>query len=199
MQASLARVGGAAYTSLGFSICQALIERAGGSLQVDPTSSLGFRIDMEYPLARSAWEKAPEAEENLRASPRGIRSGPVTALVVEPDETLQQVIVEQLADQNIRVVPVSNADEALAIAKRMQVDWVFCELKLPRLNGVEVYERVRGSVEQFVFIADEAACSANPQIFHAADKSVLRKPFEPADVEALIEEFRGGMVELQDV
>ena len=170
------------------------LERAGGSLQMDPASSLGFRIDLEYPLARTATSETAEEGGALHRTPGGIRSGPVTALVVEPNESIRKLIVQQLAEQSVRAIPVTSAEEAKSICRRIQFDWVFCELSLPKGSGIELYEAVRHGIERFVFIADDAACAANSEAFQAADKAVLRKPVQEEAIEALIDELQGGAV-----
>ncbi|MDA1233808.1 MAG: GAF domain-containing protein [Acidobacteria bacterium] len=195
MRKSLAQIPDAGMNAtLGFTICQALVERADGSLQMDPASSLGFRIDLEYPLARTATQETVEEGVTLHRTPGGIRSGPVTALVVEPNESIRKLIVQQLAEQSVRAIPVTNIEEAKSICGRMQFDWVFCELSLPQGSGIELYEAVRNGIERFVFIADDAACAANSEAFQASDKAVLRKPVREEAVEALIDELQGGAV-----
>lgn len=195
MRKSLAQIPDAGMNAtLGFTICQALVERAGGSLQMDPASSLGFRIDLEYPLARTASPETAEQGVALHRTPGGIRSGPVTALVVEPNESIRKLIVQQLAEQSVRAIPVVGVEEAKSICQRIQFDWVFCELSLPKSSGIELYEAVRNGIERFVFIADDAACTANSEAFQAADKAVLRKPVREEAVEALIDELQGGAV-----
>ncbi len=198
LRGSLAKAApGAQSSSLGLSICQALIERAGGSLQIDPTSSLGFRIEVEYPLSRTPAEAASSSGDGWGKAPRAMRSGPITALIVEPDERLQAILLQQLSEQSIRAIPVSTAEEAVALCARVSFDWVFCELQMRPVSGVRIYEKVRSRIERFVFIADEAACASNPEIFRSSEKAVLRKPFTTEDVDALLEELQSGAV-LQD-
>jgi CheY-like chemotaxis protein len=195
MRKSLAQIPDAGMNAtLGFTICQALVERAGGSLQMDPASSLGFRMDLEYPLARTASPETAEGGVVLHRTPGGIRSGPVTALVVEPNESIRKLIVQQLAEQSVRAIPVVGVEEAKSICRRIQFDWVFCELSLPKGSGIELYDTVRNGIERFVFIADDAACAANSDAFQASDKAVLRKPIQEAALEALIDELQGGAV-----
>jgi CheY-like chemotaxis protein len=118
----------------------------------------------------------------------------VTALVVEPNESIRKLIVQQLAEQSVRAIPVVGVEEAKSICRRIQFDWVFCELSLPKGSGIELYDTVRNGIERFVFIADDAACAANSDAFQASDKAVLRKPIQEAALEALIDELQGGAV-----
>ena len=62
------------------------------------------------------------------------------------------------------------------------------------VSGIQIYEKVRSRIERFIFIADEAACVANPEIFHSSEKAVLRKPFSGEDVDTLLEELQSGAV-----
>src|SRR5690606_12154215 len=85
--------------TLGLSICQSLIERAGGALQVDQSSGLGFRIEIEYPLS-GGWE-TPAMRRPTSGALR-LSSGPLTALIVDPDEGTQRALVEALAEHGYR-------------------------------------------------------------------------------------------------
>ena len=52
---------------LGLTVCQTLIERAGGTLTIDRDSSLGFRIEVEYPLSRRDWDN-PRSDQRPDAN-----------------------------------------------------------------------------------------------------------------------------------
>jgi len=183
-------------SQLGLTMCQGLIERAGGSLRFDRGSGAGFRIDVEYPLPESDWRGVQASE----AAPTEFsRIGRTTVLVIEPNKRAQQELVRQLTDHSYRAVPVSTAAEALELANRMEFDWVFCDLQLPTLDGLQMYERLHDQVEQFVFLADQRSAAANPEIFESVTRQVLRKPFTPEDVEALLDQLLRASATLHGV
>jgi K+-sensing histidine kinase KdpD len=171
--------------SLGLSVCQSLIERAGGSLQIDRNSSLGFRIEVEYPLAEDPWQTGET--DTMRESPASVRAGSMTILVVDPDPAVQQTLVQYLSDQSYRAIPVSSAEAALEISERIRFEWVFCDLRLQPMSAVELWQRLRNRVDRFVFLADEAASAQDPEIFAGEGRAVLSKPFSADDVENLID------------
>jgi len=183
-------------SSLGLSVCQSLIERAGGALQIDRNSSLGFRIEVEYPLAEDPWQTGHE--DPMHESPAGVRAGSMTILVVDPDPKVQQALVQYLSDQSYRAIPVSSAEAALEISERIRFEWVFCDLRLHPMSAVELWQRLRNRIDRFVFLADEAASSQNPEIFSGEGRAVLSKPFTADDVENLIDALLRTSVVFQD-
>ena len=166
-------------SSLGLSVCQSLIERAGGTLQIDRNSSLGFRIEVEYPLAEDPWQTGED--EDLLESPAGVRAGSMTILVIDADPKVQQTLVQYLSDQSYRAIPVSTPEAALEISERIRFEWVFCDLRLQPMSAVEMWQRLRNRVDRFVFLADEAALAQNPEIFSGEGRAVLKKPFSADD------------------
>lgn len=183
-------------SSLGLSVCQSLIERAGGALQIDRNSSLGFRIEVEYPLAEDPWQTGGDAD--MHESPASIRAGSMTILVVDPDPNVQQALVQYLSDQSYRAIPVSTAEAALEISERIRFEWVFCDLRLHPMSAVELWQRLRNRIDRFVFLADEAASAQNPDIFSGEGRAVLKKPFTADDVENLIDALLRTSVVFQD-
>lgn len=181
--------------TLGLSICQSLIERGGGSLQVDQSSSLGFRIEIEYPLG-GGWE-APAAQQRPGSVLR-LSSGPLTALVVDPDEQVQQTLVETLAEHGYRAVPASSGMEALGVAANMPFDWIFCDMRLQPVSALEVYQKLGAQAERFIFLTDDAELSDTQTGVIGEGRTTLHKPFTREDVEALIESMLRNSVALQD-
>ncbi len=173
-------------SQLGLTMCQGLIERAGGSLRFDRGSGAGFRIEVEYPLPESDWRGGETSETTPTEFSR---IGPTTVLIIDPDTRVQQELVRQLTDHSYRAVPVSTAAEALELSSRVGFDWVFCDLQLPTLDGLQMYERMHDQVEQFVFLAGQRSAATNPEIFGSVTRQVLRKPFTPKDLESLLEQL----------
>ena len=182
--------------TLGLSICQSLIERAGGALQVDQSSSLGFRIEIEYPLG-GGWE-APAAAQHPPDKVLRLSAGPLTALVADPDESVQRALVDALAEHGYRAVPVSSGVEALAVASHMAFDWIFCDLRLQPVTALELYQKLGAQAERFVFLTDDAELTDTQTGIVGEGRSTLRKPFKQADVEALIESILRSSNVLQD-
>ena len=182
-------------STLGLSVCQSLIERAGGSVQIERSATLGFRIEVEYPLSQDPWQAA-EAEDH--DTPSGVRVGTVTALVIDPDAGVQEALIQALTEQSCRAVPADTSEAGLELAQRLRFDWVFCDMRLQPITAAEVYEQLRGRVERFVFLADDMSSSQDAALFQREGRAVLKKPFTADDLERLMEELMRGSIIFQD-
>jgi K+-sensing histidine kinase KdpD len=171
--------------TLGLSICQGLIERAGGSLLIEPNAAAGFSIELEYPLGHDPWQISEP--QNLVDSQNAIRTASMTALIIDPDATVRQELVRLLSEQSYRAVPVSSGEQALELARKMRFDWVFCDLRLHPVSAAEIYDKLSPRAERFVFLADDISASQNPEIFGEQGRLILQKPFTADDFDQLIE------------
>jgi len=122
---------------------------------------------------------------SLRREPSRANGTPLTILLIEPEETAQRQIRDQLAAQGYRVVPVSNADTALELAQRMRFDAAFCSLHAPGLNWVELSERLQSRVGCFVLLSDrfDAELAAD---FEGEGRFVLTKPIDDTDLQRVL-------------
>jgi CheY-like chemotaxis protein len=110
----------------------------------------------------------------------------MTALVMEPDETVQRQLLALMTSRNYRVVPVRSADEGIDLAQRMRFEVAFCSVRLPGLNWVELYDRVHSQVGAFVLVAD----GYDPELalsFRGEGRFVLSKPIEEAQLDRILE------------
>ncbi len=168
-------------SSLGLSVCQSLIERAGGALHIDRRSTMGFQIEVEYPLVHDPFQTSGD---DLDAPSASARAGLMTALIIDPDPEVQRILVQYLSEQSYRAVPVSSGEEGVELAQRMRFEWVFCDFHLQPLTSAEVWERLRDRCERFILLTSDGQ---NPDVYSGDGRAVLTKPFDSDDVEALIE------------
>jgi signal transduction histidine kinase len=171
-------------SSLGLSVCQSLIERAGGALHIDRRSTVGFQIEVEYPLVHDPFHASSEA---LAEPSANLRAGIMTALIIDPDPEVQRELVRRLSDQSYRAVPVSSGEEGVELCQRMRFEWVFCDFRLQPMTSAEVWDRIRDRCERFILLVDDSANGKNPEVYSGDGRATLQKPFTAESVEALIE------------
>jgi signal transduction histidine kinase/CheY-like chemotaxis protein len=108
-----------------------------------------------------------------------------TALVVDPDESVQRQILALLAARGYRVVPVSNSDTGLDLAQRVRFDAAFISVHAPGLNWVELSERLQSRVGAFVLVSDsyDQELSAD---FEEEGRFVLPRPIQEADLDRVL-------------
>ncbi|MFC3607503.1 sigma-54-dependent transcriptional regulator [Stutzerimonas tarimensis] len=92
-------------------------------------------------------------------------------LVVEDDESLRQLLVEELADRGLEVRGVASAEKAAALLERWEPALVISDLRLPGADGMALLRRVKamqaapaflvitafGSIQQAVAALKEGA------------------------------------------
>lgn len=155
-------------TGLGLTICRMLVEKMGGSIQVESTLGHGssFAFEIELPVYTGAGtdctsvtktsdtklgasEKAiPSAFETEREFPRlgnsleGDHSGH-RVLVVEDNTVNQKVIGAFLESLNISFTIVENGHQALVFLDEHQPDLVFMDMSMPVMNGIDATAEIR--------------------------------------------------------
>ncbi len=182
-------------SSLELSVCQSLIERAGGALQIDRRSTMGFQIEVEYPLVRDPFQAS---SADLAEPSANLRAGLLTALIIDPDPEVQRELVLRLSDQSYRAVPVSTGEKGVELCQRMRFEWVFCDFRLQPMSSAEVWEKIRDRCERFILLVDDSANGKHPEVYSGDGRATLHKPFTAEDVETLIESLLRTSVNFHD-
>lgn len=164
-----------AFEALGLAVSRGIIQSYGGEFRVARLSPSLVRFEAELPVM----ETAVSGFADLSVSGDGAR--PLTALVVEPDTKMQRQLVQLLGARGDRAVPVSSAEEGADVAQRVRFDVVICAVRLPGLNWVEFFERVRHRVGGFVLLTD-GFDQALGRAFKNGEGFVLSKPVEEAEL-----------------
>jgi signal transduction histidine kinase len=161
--------------ALALGACRSIIQSHGGefrSVRVSPVEAR-FDIELQVMETRSSGSAAG-------ASLAG-RSRHLNILVVDPDAKVQRQLLQLLGERGDRVVPVSNAEEGVDLVQRMRFDLALCAVRLPGLNWVEFFERVRYQVGGFVLLTDGFDTDL-ARAFQGSEGFVLAKPIDEAEV-----------------
>jgi K+-sensing histidine kinase KdpD/CheY-like chemotaxis protein len=169
----------------GLGICRSLITGHGGEIRLVQPAAGDPAFQIELPCA--AREKPGGlASENGRDGAHSL-----TALVIEPAETVQAQLRVMLADRGYRVVPVNSSDEGVDLAQRLRFDAIFCSVHAPGLNWVETAEQVKSRVGGFVLLSD--SYNADLSADFAGDRRfVLAKPVDVKQLDQVLESIRLG-------
>ena len=71
------------------------------------------------------------------------RAGLPHVLIVDDEPSQARIIAAQLTQQNYHATPVFSADEALEIMEREIVDLVITDLRMPKIDGLGLLQRLR--------------------------------------------------------
>ena len=116
-----------------------------------------------------------------------------TLLLADDSVTIQRVIELTFADEDVRVVAVSDGDEAIAVLDKTPPDIVLADVGMPGRNGYEVAEHMKNT-PRLAHIPIMLLTGAFEPIDQAKAKAagcdgVLAKPFEPQLVIGRVKEL----------
>ena len=182
-------------TGLGLVISQKLVEKMGGTLQLESTPGAGSRFYFEVFLPLSSDQTAPEPRVMEQPPVSGARRIPCfserTLLLVEDNALNREVATAILDKTQIRVIVANNGQEAIEQVGQIAVDLVLMDLQMPVMDGFEATRRIRAQYPELPIIALSAAVmdSDREQARLAGADDHLAKPIESRTVFAMLEKW----------
>ena len=168
-------------TGLGLWICQGIVSSLGGQIVAESTPGRGASFRVTLPVAAGLEERAaPDA----RAFAPEAECRRLRVLVVDDEIAIGRTLAQGLADE-FQVTTAASGREALELlAVSGRFDVVLCDLMMPDVSGMDVYERVaERSAElaaRFVFVTGGAFTERARVFVQRAGAPVIEKPFELA-------------------
>lgn len=115
---------------------------------------------------------------------------PVDCLVVDDEPRLRQVLVHMMRNDGFRCFEASNGAEAIELLQRQPVTLIMSDMRMPRIDGIELLRQVRArwpdtAVVMITAVADvevAVSCLANGAMDY------LTKPFHLEEVRARVQQ-----------
>jgi PAS domain S-box-containing protein len=134
-------------TGLGLTICDHLIRKMGGELQVESVPGEGSRFFFTLPLIpapENAGSGSPETESAGPSLDARLAPGEeLTALVVDDSTANRRILASLLESAGVRVITAAGGIEAIELARAHRPEVVFMDLKMSDLDGLEATRRLR--------------------------------------------------------
>jgi CheY-like chemotaxis protein len=112
-------------------------------------------------------------------------------ILVVDDEILMLEVMRRILGREHEVVTASDGQEALQkIAEEAPFDFVFCDLTMSTMSGIDVFAHIKEShpelVERFVFLTGGAITPEAARALEEAPCGVIEKPFDPHAIREII-------------
>ena len=116
-------------------------------------------------------------------------------LVVDDDDDICQTMTKTLELEGYRVLAAGSGEEAIKIARERPFQIAFVDVKLPLMNGLETYLRLKEINPGIMTIM---MTGYREEVGHLVDKalaasaaSCLYKPFDPSEALCLVTQLGG--------
>jgi two-component system NtrC family sensor kinase len=165
-------------TGLGLSICQGIVKEHGGKLTLKSMPGHGATFTIELPPAREP--------EDLAAPPARAPLAGGRVLVVDDEPQILHFMRATLEAWGHQVETAADGEEALSRALAGRFDIIITDVRMPRLGGRELFERLRHEAPEVaarvVFATGDTVRDDTMAFLAGSGRPCLHKPFKLAEL-----------------
>lgn len=182
-------------TGLGLSISQALVRMLGGELKVASKLNQGseFYFEIPFRLATTASNYTFLRDETKLPTPSPNEPLPGLKVLVAEDNEVNQLVIKRFLEKwQVEFQVVKDGQEALDWVHQQSFDLILMDLNMPVMNGLQATRQMReeGYKLPIVALTASAPDSLQNELAEYQLNGYLTKPFQPADLHALLSRYR---------
>lgn len=176
-------------TGLGLSICHNIVTSLGGRITVHPRATRGTTFRVTLPPSGTPVAPTRRTTSSVPAVPAAtMRARRV--LVIDDDALVASALRRLLSVRSEVVVTGSGREGLERLRGPERFDVVLCDLMMPELSGMDVYEAVEHErpelVGRFIFMTGGAFTDRARAFLERVPNPRLEKPFDSAQLRALV-------------
>jgi CheY-like chemotaxis protein len=177
-------------------VAYALMREHGGRLRVTSPATGGASFVMELPA--SAEMPAAELIGGAGRASAPAPSQPLTGtrvLVIEDEPELATAVAEALIDEGCVVDRAGDGADGLARIAEASYDVVICDLKMPRVDGMQFYRAMAAAMpalaRRVIFVTGDVVGTDAERFLDETACRWLSKPFRLTDVVRAVRDTLG--------
>lgn len=171
-------------TGLGLSVAHGIVSSLGGTLTIDSTVDVGTTVRIELIPSHRVLEQVSKLYEPV------VRMGKRSRILLIDDEPAIQRAVRGML-YGYEVTTCGSGRDALEHLNDNTFDALVCDLMMPELTGMDLYDMAVEAhpelVGKFVFMTGGAFTASAAKFVQQHENRVIRKPFEPDALRALMD------------
>ncbi len=166
-------------TGLGLSLCRTIVDEHGGRLTVDSEPGQGATFVVDLPAVPAGEPSAVAVEQLVPLSPK-------TILVVDDEPEIAATLAETLERDGHKVDVAADGIEALTRLGAQSYDLIFCDTKMPHLDGVMLYQEIArrfpGLQQRVIFVTGDVIDQEKQAFLQTTGRLAIMKPFDLGEV-----------------
>jgi two-component system NtrC family sensor kinase len=186
-------------TGLGLSICFGIIQEHGGKIWAESEIGSGTTVYVDLPLLPDV--EQPDANN---VTPHVLTDATVQAhynvLIVDDEDAVGSLLSRLLSQLGHTTTVVTNGVAALEAVARTSFDLVLADIKMPGMNGFELYQALHDQVPELaarlIFITGDTLTAATQARLAQIGNPYLAKPFAidrlETTVQGVLSQYRLG-------
>lgn len=140
-------------TGLGLAICKTLVKMMGGDIHVDTTVQEGahfiFTVRMKMAHSQTDPSRKNEKSEYLTVEEASVR--PVAPVLVVDDHPINQKLMVSILDRlGMKADVAMDGQQALDMALTAQYSYIFMDLHMPVMDGLECTRQIRDHLQSSI-------------------------------------------------
>jgi len=159
----------------GLAVSREIVEAMGGVIEVHARHPRGTDFCITLPSCTQATYAPPKTKRlELAAKNR------VSIMVIDDDPLMCEVLAAMLSP-NYEVAAFTSPRAGLAVLLEGKVDLILCDVMMPELSGVDLYDRVSRErpelADRFIFLTGGAFTERARLFLKRIDRPLVTKPF----------------------
>ncbi len=168
-------------TGLGLSVSYGIVEEHGGRIELlPPQAEGGATFAIFLPILGQEGQEVAAARPVALSESNPLRGRRV--LVAEDEPVVLELFARVLEDAGAIVTQAQDGQEAWERLARGEFDLIVADLRMPNLDGRELYEKVAEErpelIRRFVFSTGDLLRSESLQFLEAVPNKILTKPLD---------------------